>query len=79
MSWKMEVETGKDSWSSNALRFATAAEAERAGDELLSRWTVPLSSRATETPDEPVTHMFPLGESRPSPLPAPVTGGREAV
>lgn len=75
----MEVETPKGQWSSNALRFSTADEAERAGDELLSRWTVPISARATETPDEPVTHMFPLGESRPSPMPARMPHGRDAV
>lgn len=75
----MEVETPKGQWSSNALRFATADEAERAGDELLSRWTVPLSARATETPDEPVNYEFPIGASRPRPVPVPVTGGREAV
>ena len=73
----MEVETEKDSWSSNGLRFATAAEAERAADELLSRWTEPISARATETPDEPVNYKFPLGESSPSRLPVPA--GWEAV
>jgi hypothetical protein len=79
MSYKMEVETPRGQWSSNALRFATKEEAERAGDELLSRWTVPLSSRATETPDEPVNYEFPTWADRPLPLPVPMTGGMEAV
>lgn len=70
MSWKTEVETPRGHWSTNALRFATKEEAERAGDELLSRWMVPLSSRATETPDEPVNYEFPVGADRPRPIPA---------
>lgn len=79
MSWKMEVESPKGQWSSNALRFATKDEAERAGDELLSRWFVPISARATETPDDAVTYMFPLGAVRPFPISECVTGGKEAM
>lgn len=73
MSWKTEVETPRGQWSSNALRFATKKEAEDAGDELLSRWTVPLSSRATETPDEPANYRFNYERFKPEPIPVPET------
>ena len=79
MSWKTEYEIPKGKWGTNSLRFATAAEAERAGDELLSRWTEPLSSRATETPDEPVNYKFPIGASGPRPMPARMPHGWDAV
>lgn len=64
MSWKVEVEAPNEVWSSNAIRFATEAEAKAAGDELLSRWMAPISSRATETPNEPGTHRFDFEEGR---------------
>jgi hypothetical protein len=55
-SWKTEVcVDGK--WATNSLRFATKAEAEKAGFELLSRWFVPTDSRAAESED-PVNYMF---------------------
>lgn len=49
-SYKTEV-CCQGSWCCNSLRFATKAEAEAAGRELLTRWTVPTDSRATETED----------------------------
>jgi hypothetical protein len=45
------------SWSSNALRFATAHEAEMAGRELLSRWMVPTDYRAAPSEDPPNYRM----------------------
>ena len=56
MNWKMEVLVdGK--WSTNAIVLATKKEAEEYGHELLSRWFVPIDSRAVESPD-PVNYKF---------------------
>ncbi len=38
-------------WSGNALRFATEAEAEAWGRDLLMRWFVPSDSRAVPSTD----------------------------
>lgn len=64
MSYKVEVESPTGSWSSNSLRFATKEEAEAAGRELLSRWAVPISSRATETPNDPANRRFDFEQGR---------------
>ena len=59
-SWKTEVCTihnGEKFWASNALRFATKIEAEKAGHELLSRWYVPIDSRAAQSEDA-VNYIF---------------------
>jgi len=69
-SWKTEVCTiyqGQESWASNSLRFATKIEAEKAGHELLSRWYVPISSRAVESID-PVNYIFDGVTGRPEPI-----------
>ena len=42
-------------WYSNALRFATKAEAQAYGLGLFMRWTVPTDWRAIGC-DDPVTH-----------------------
>lgn len=61
-SWKSEVLVdGK--WASNALRFATKAEAEASVNELLSRWFVPSDGRATESED-PVNYRFDFSEGK---------------
>jgi hypothetical protein len=61
-SWKPEVLVdGK--WSSNALRFATKAEAEASANELLSRWFVPSDGRATESEDV-VNYRFDFSQGR---------------
>lgn len=44
-------------WSTNALRFATKAEAEASVKELMSRWWVPTDGRASESND-PVNYRF---------------------
>ena len=55
-SYKMEVLCdGK--WASNACVYATREEAESAGNELLSRWFVPVDSRAVES-SEKVNYRF---------------------
>jgi hypothetical protein len=69
-SWKTEVCTihnGEKSWASNALRFATKIEAEKAGHELLSRWYVPIDSRAAQSEDA-VNYIFDDATGRPSPI-----------
>tara|TARA_B110000503_G_C6889653_1_gene306180 strand:- start:121 stop:312 length:192 start_codon:yes stop_codon:yes gene_type:complete len=58
---------GQKSWASNALRFATKIEAEKAGAELLSRWYVPISSRAAES-DDSVNYVFDDSIGRPAPI-----------
>ena len=58
---------GQKSWASNALRFATKIEAEKAGAELLSRWYVPISSRAAESEDA-VNYVFDDSIGRPAPI-----------
>ena len=57
----MEVFT--ESWNSNSCAFATKAEAESAGRELLSRWFLPTDSRAVES-DEPVNYQFVDGRPK---------------
>jgi hypothetical protein len=62
MSWKTELKCDgewlhEESWSSNTLRFATKAEAEASGKELMSRWFLPTGSRATESTDS-VNYVF---------------------
>jgi hypothetical protein len=69
-SWKTEVCTmyqGSKTWNSNALRFATKIEAEKAGDELLSRWYVPIDSRAAQSEDA-VNYIFDDATCRPAPI-----------
>lgn len=44
-------------WSGNALRFATEAEAARWGRALLMRWFVPTDSRAVPSTD-PVNYRL---------------------
>lgn len=65
-SWKTEVLVDNE-WSTNALRFATKEEAEKAGIELLSRWWVPIDSRAAESND-PVNYRFDETINRPVPI-----------
>lgn len=48
--------------STNALRFATAAEADAYGAELFSRWTMPTGFRVAET-DDPITHAWIDGKA----------------
>ena len=58
---------GQESWATNSLRFASKIEAEKAGHELLSRWYVPISSRAAESID-PVNYVFDDSVGRPVPI-----------
>jgi hypothetical protein len=55
MSWKAEVNTYSDSadtWTGNALRFATPEEAKHYGDNLFSRWTAVKHVRVVESTDQ---------------------------
>ena len=63
MSYKVEVLVD-GSWSTNGVRFATEAEAVEAGQELLSRWFVPIDSRAAVSED-PVNYKFDFEAWRP--------------
>jgi hypothetical protein len=79
-SYKMEVRVDGQ-WSTNNMRYATKAEADEAGKELLSRWCVPDASRAAPS-DDPVNARFdfdryksaliPTPEPTPAPLVVPV-------
>lgn len=58
MSWKAEViadDSGK--WVSNALRFATEAEAARYATDLMGRWMAVREKRVVES-DEPVNYAI---------------------
>ena len=63
MSWKMEVLVDGQ-WSTNSVRFETKKEAEEAGKELLSRWFVPVDSRAAKSED-PVNYRFDFDAYQP--------------
>jgi hypothetical protein len=70
MSWKMEVATyhnGQEGWASNAAAYATKEEAEAAGAELLTRWTLPHAYRAVES-TQPVNYRFDAELNKPVPL-----------
>ena len=73
-SFKVEITDGSG-WGSNAQRFATAAEAKSAGDELMSRWMGAKDMRVVPS-DEPVSHEWKDGqahrvEEKPAAPPAP--------
>lgn len=58
MSWKAEViadDSGK--WVSNALRFATEAEAARYATDLMGRWMSVREKRVVES-GEPVNYAI---------------------
>jgi hypothetical protein len=61
VSWAPEVHA-EGEWVGNSLRFATQAEAEAYGDELLSRWYLPDESRAVPSPD-PVNYKWESGRA----------------
>jgi hypothetical protein len=60
-SYKPEVLV-EGKWATNALRFATKAEAEGSARELMSRWWVPDDCRATESLDA-VNYRFVDGRN----------------
>ena len=49
-SWAPEV-LCSGTWTPNGVRFATEAEAEQWGRDLLMRWFVPTDSRAVQSTD----------------------------
>ena len=61
-SWKPEVRINGQ-WSTNALRFASKAEAEASVQELMDRWWVPDQGRAVESVD-PVNYRFDFEGNR---------------
>lgn len=67
MSFKPEVQTGKDSrWYDNSCAFATKEEAEYAAKDLMSRWLLVVDCRAVES-DEPVNYHIVDGQLMPLP------------
>lgn len=57
MSWKPVMVMKDGERCSNALRFATEAEARASAHELFMRWTQP-SDYDAEQSDDPVTYRF---------------------
>jgi len=58
MSFRPEVIVGSSqTWSTNALRFATREEAERSAHDLMCRWIMVRDRRAAEC-DDPVRHRL---------------------
>ena len=78
MSFAVFVFLRGESPATNALRFATTEEAQRAGEELLSRWFAPTGFEVREMADD-VNYEFLVGQQRPKPLGVPAlledTGG----
>lgn len=65
MSFKVEVREPRSTvWSGNALRFATHAEADSYGVDLLSRWFLPEEFRVVESEDA-VNYVFADGRAKP--------------
>ena len=69
MSFAVYVLLKNERPATNAVRFATFEEAERAGNELLSRWYVPTGFEVREMADD-VNYEFPESVSRPQPIQA---------
>lgn len=63
-SFKVEVQTldGGDKWVSNAVRFATEAEAEQAAKDLAMRWMMVKEHRAAPSTD-PVNYKWEDGKA----------------
>jgi hypothetical protein len=60
-SYKVGVKTARDrTWSYNALRFATQAEAEAWGADLYARWTAVTEVEAHPS-DDPVNYAIEHG------------------
>jgi hypothetical protein len=65
MSWSPEViADGSGKWTSNALRFATRAEAEANVANLAMRWTLVRDTRVVES-DEPINYAWVEGRLVP--------------
>jgi hypothetical protein len=65
MSYKPEVQTdATGKWYSNALRFATRAEAEAQVTDLMMRWTAVSDTRVTEC-DDLVNYRYVDGRLEP--------------
>lgn len=64
MSFAVWVKLPGEPEATNAVRYATEAEAKRAGDSLMARWFVPIGYEIRES-DDPVNYEWPEGESHP--------------
>ena len=67
MSYAVYVKLPGEKPATNAVRFATAEEADRAGHELLGRWFAPTGFEVRESENQ-VNYEFPEGASRPKSL-----------
>jgi hypothetical protein len=56
-SYKPEITTDNETWSSNALRFPTEGEAQAWVDDLYRRWSSVKATRVTPSNDAP-THGY---------------------
>jgi hypothetical protein len=62
-SYKVEVQTfGETKWSTNAIRFATQDEADKAGVDLAHRWTM-LENWRVAPSDDPVNYKWEDGKA----------------
>lgn len=67
-SWKSWVQTAGDpKFYSNAVAFATEAEAIEAGKELASRWLLVVAHEARPSDEEP-NYTFDFEAYRPRPI-----------
>ncbi len=75
MSYKPEVLAAGDgdTWAGNALRFATAAEAEQYVSDLAMRWTAVNDTRVVVS-DDPVNYELRNGRAVPLPNTNPFPG-----
>lgn len=64
MSWKPQIKTKEDDWTSNGVAFETEVEAKAWADDLLSRWYVATEARAIEvdTATNPVNRKMVDGK-----------------
>ena len=67
MSFAVYVHLTGERPVTNAVRFATREEADRAGSELLSRWYAPTGFDVRESTDA-VNYEFPETAKRPIPI-----------
>jgi hypothetical protein len=68
-SWKSElIADNSGAWTSNALRFATEAEARGYVEDLYNRWSAVREFRVVES-DDPVTSSWSTDRPTGTPLP----------
>jgi len=77
MSYKVAVKvTGEPQWNYNAQRFATEEEAQAAGEDLYSRWTLVERFEVQESAD-PVNYKWEDGKAVALFTPSLTNSGRK--